>query len=223
MTNIPINAQVACTDGACGKSTNVIVNPVNHKVTHFVIEDKSLPENPTRLVPVVKVAGNTQDQITLSCTKAELAKLPPFIVTNFIQESGSGTAYQSGAGYTFPYVINDTAYDTVQERNIPAEELAVYSGMQIEATDGKIGKLNELVLDPKSGEITHLLMREGHLWGNKEVSLPVSSIDFCDSRVIYLKLDKAAVKDLPAVPISGHAFEEFPNGQSGFSGSNRLT
>jgi sporulation protein YlmC with PRC-barrel domain len=201
MTNIPVHAKIECTDGDCGKSTNVIVNPVNHQVTHIVIEDKSLPDNATRLVPVSKVSSTAQDQVTLSCTKEELAKMPPFIVSNFIQESAPGMAYQSGAAYTFPYVINDTAYASVKERNIPLGELALYSGMWIEAKDGKIGKLDELVLDKDSGEITHLLMREGHLWGKKEVSMPVSAIDFCDSDVIYLKLDKAAVKDLPPVSV----------------------
>ena len=201
MTDITINLKVQCSDGECGKSTNVILNPICRKVTHVVIEDKSLPDNPTRLVPISKVSETTRDKITLNCTKAELAKMPPFIVTSFIQESASGMAYQSGAAYTFPYVINDTAYDSVQERNIPAEELALYRGMQIEATDSKVGKLDELVLEPKSGEITHLLMREGHWWGKREVSVPVSAVDFCDSQVIYLKLDKAAVKDLPAVPV----------------------
>jgi sporulation protein YlmC with PRC-barrel domain len=201
MVNIPINAHVKCADGACGKSTNVIVNPVNHQVTHIVIKDNSLPDNSTRLVPVGKVASATQDQITLSCTKEELAKMPPFIITNFIQESASGKAYESGAVHTFPYVINETAYDSVQERNIPLGELAIYCGMQIEATDGKVGKLNELVLDPQNGGITHLLMREGHLWGKKEVSVPVSAIDFCDSQVVYLKLDKEDIKGLPAVPL----------------------
>ena len=112
-----------------------------------------------------------------------------------------GMAYQSGAAYTFPYVINDTAYTSVKERNIPPGELALYTGMQIEATDGKVGKLDELVLDKDSGEITHLLMREGHLWGKKEVSVPASGIDFCDSQIIYLKLDKAAVKDLPPISV----------------------
>ena len=57
MTNIPIHAKIECTDGDCGKSTNVIVNPVNHQLTHIVIEDKSLSDNPTRLVPVSKVSS----------------------------------------------------------------------------------------------------------------------------------------------------------------------
>ena len=124
MTNIPIHAKIECTDGDCGKSTNVIVNPVNHQVTHIVIEDKSLSDNPTRLVPVSKFSSTAQDQVTLSCTKEELAKMPVFIVSNFIQESAPGMAYQSGAAYTFPYVINDTAYASVKERNIPLGELA---------------------------------------------------------------------------------------------------
>lgn len=66
--------------------------------------------------------------------------------------------------------------------------------MQIEATDGKVGRLDELVLDKHKGEITHLLMGGSHLWGKKAVGVLASAIDFCDSQVIYLKLDKAAAK-----------------------------
>jgi hypothetical protein len=43
-------------------------------------------------------------------------------------------------------------------------------------------------------------MQKGHLWGKKEVALPVETIDFVDADTVYLKLDKAAVKDLPTVP-----------------------
>jgi hypothetical protein len=201
MANIAINAKVECTDGPCGKSTHVIVNPVNHKVTHFVLHDKSLPDNPTRLVAVGNVAGATGQQIKLNCTKADVAKMPPFLVSNFIQESAPGKAYASGEAYTSQYVIDDTAYDEVQEWNIPEGEFALHSGMHVEATDGHVGKLDELVLDPSSGEVTNLLMREGHLWGKKDVAIPVSAVDFGDADTVYLKLDKAAVKALPAVPV----------------------
>ena len=201
MTNISINAKVQCTDEACGKTTNVIVNPVSHKVTHLVVHDKSLPNNSTRLVPVNKVAAATPQQITLNCSKAEVAQLSPFIVSDFIQESAAGEAYLSGEAYHSQYVINDTAYDSVEERNIPEGELALHSGMHIQASDGKVGKLDMLVLAPDSGEVTHLLLREGHLWGKRDVAIPVSDIDFCDADTVYLKLDKAAVKALSAVPV----------------------
>jgi sporulation protein YlmC with PRC-barrel domain len=199
MTTIPLKASVQCSDSACGQATNAIINPDTHQVTHLAVQDKSLPDNPTRMVPFEKVASTAQDQITLSCTRDEVAHhMQPFIVTQYIQESGSGQAYASGEGYHSQYVVNDTAYDSVQEENIPLGELAVYAGMHVEATNGKVGKLDELVLDPKSGDITHYQMREGHLWGKKEVAIPVSDVEFIDEDTVYLKIDKNAVKALPA-------------------------
>ena len=120
MTNIPIKASVVCSDGPCGQSTNVIVNPVNHKVTHFALRDKSLPNNTTRLVPAGMVADVTPQQITLTCSKADVAEMPPFIVTNFIAQSAPGYAYATGEAYHSQYVINDTGYDAVKEQAIPA-------------------------------------------------------------------------------------------------------
>ena len=201
MTEIPLNTNVQCNDSACGQSTSVIINPVTHKVTHIVVQDESLPDNPTRLVPIDKVAVTTQNQITLSCTRADVAKMQPFFVTRFVAQSGPGQAYSSGDAYSAQYVYNDTAYDSVQEEQIPQGELAVYLGMQVKASNGKVGKLDELVLDPKSGDITHLTMREGHLWGKKDVTIPVSAVDFVDDETIYLKIDKKAVKALPAVKV----------------------
>jgi len=91
---------------------------------------------------------------------------------------GSIQAYASAGAYTSQYVINDTGYDSFQEENIPQGELAVYSSMHVETSDGKVGKLDKLVLDPKSGDITHLQMREGHLCGEKDVAILVSAVVF---------------------------------------------
>jgi sporulation protein YlmC with PRC-barrel domain len=201
MTDIPMKAKVVCSDGPCGQSTNVIVNPVNNKVTHFALRDKSLPNNPTRLVPAGMVADVSPQQITLTCSKADVADMPPFIVTNFIPQSAPGYAYATGEAYHSQYVLNDTAYDSVNEQEIPAGEVEVHSGMHVQATDGKVGKLDALVLDHDSGSITHLLLREGHLWGKKDVAIPVSDIKYSDGESVYIKLDKAAVKGLPAVPV----------------------
>ena len=42
MTDIPIKARVACTDGPGGKSTHVIADPASGKLTHVVVKDKEL-------------------------------------------------------------------------------------------------------------------------------------------------------------------------------------
>lgn len=53
----------------------------------------------------------------------------------------------------------------------------------------------------QSGHVTHLVLMEGHLWGKKEVTLPLSAIDHAEADTVDLKLSKRAVKELPAVPI----------------------
>jgi len=46
--------------------------------------------------------------------------------------------------------------------------------------------------------VTHVLLREGHLWGRKEIAIPVSAVVDLDEG-IRLKLTKQQVEDLPPV------------------------
>ena len=51
--------------------------------------------------------------------------------------------------------------------------------------------------------MTHLVMREGHLWGKKDVVIPVSEVDRIEEDTVYLKLSKDEVQALPAIPVHG--------------------
>ena len=68
-------------------------------------------------------------------------------------------------------------------------------------TGHDFGSLDELLLDPDSGHVSHLVLVKGHLWGKKEVAIPVSDISFCDTKTVYLKIDKNAVHALPSVKV----------------------
>jgi sporulation protein YlmC with PRC-barrel domain len=76
----------------------------------------------------------------------------------------------------------------------------VRQGARVEATDGRVGRLDEFLVDPANEHVTHLVMREGHLWGRRDVTIPVSEIDLIEEDTIYLKLDKEQVGALPTVP-----------------------
>jgi sporulation protein YlmC with PRC-barrel domain len=209
MKDIPIKARVRCTDGKCGQSTYLIVNPVKKAVTHFVVKYKKLPDNPDRLVPVEKIAEISGDVIHLNCSRAELADMHPFTTKRFVQkgEPDYAASYMAGDPNAFihPMVAYDTWTGTVPEAHIPHDELAVYRGMTVRTGEGKVGEVDELVVDPDSGEITHLLMRKGHLWGKKDVAIPITPIDVVDADEIYLNIDQQAVEALPAVPVVRHA------------------
>ncbi len=214
MTDIKLGANIVCSDGPCGKATNVIVVRATKSVSHIVVENKAFSGESTRMVPIGKVAKATPEQISLNCTKKDVDNMPPFMVTRYIQETASGKVTSVGTDYYFPYsiagpgnlgeygtVVNNTGFDSVGEKNISDNETAVTAGMEIRASDGKIGKLDELVVDPTSGEITHLLMREGHIWGKKEVVIPLSAVTSAREGFIRLKISKKEIGELPTVAL----------------------
>jgi sporulation protein YlmC with PRC-barrel domain len=196
--DIPINAEVRCADGPCGRSTYVILNPTTEQVTHLVMKEEQSPHT-ERLVPVTLVAETTPHLIQLRCLRGELAKLEPFIETEFVQVNLPH--YVSNGYMMLPYVIPAVEWATVEHESIPPGELAVRRGARVEATDGHVGRVDEFLVDPKNGHITHLVLREGHLWGQKDVTIPVSQIDRIEKDAVHLKLDKRSIEALPAIPI----------------------
>ncbi|MBU0735010.1 MAG: PRC-barrel domain-containing protein, partial [Proteobacteria bacterium] len=84
----------------------------------------------------------------------------------------------------------------VEHEAVPAGGLVVHKGAGGFATDGHVGRVDEFLVEKKSGRITHLIMLEGHLWGKREISIPVSQVDHYEDGKIYLKIDKRGVEGL---------------------------
>ena len=77
-------------------------------------------------------------------------------------------------------------------------EAQVRPGDRVHALDGEIGRVHGLVIDPRSHHVTHVLLAEGHLWGKKEVAIPIRSVTRVDEG-IQLNITKQQVEDLPPV------------------------
>jgi hypothetical protein len=69
-TPFTIGADARCADGACGKVSSVVVDPVARAVTHLVIDRQGVP----RLVPL-DIIDATTPQIRLGSTLAEVEQL----------------------------------------------------------------------------------------------------------------------------------------------------
>ena len=85
--------------------------------------------------------------------------------------------------------------------HIPAGELAVKKGASVEAKDGSIGFVDEFLVNPENHCVTHMILREGHLWGQKDVTIPVDQIDHFDHDTVYLKTSKREIESLPSIPV----------------------
>ena len=57
------------------------------------------------------------------------------------------------------------------------------------------------VVGAVSEHITHLILRKGHLWGQKDVTIPVSEIARIEEDAVHLKLAKEQVEALPTIPV----------------------
>jgi sporulation protein YlmC with PRC-barrel domain len=198
--DVPVNADVECVDGPCGRSTYVIINPTTQQVTHVVVKEQEIPYA-ERLVPLDQVIDSTPDLIRLSCTKDELAAMDEFIEVEYVLGVVPYIPYAANEYVTWPYVVPAETMLPVEHERVPQGELAVRRGTRVEASDGHVGNVDEFMVDPTSGHITHLILREGHLWGQKDVTIPVSQIDRIEEDTVYLKLDKRSIEELPAIPV----------------------
>jgi sporulation protein YlmC with PRC-barrel domain len=210
-TQFTIGAKATCTNGICGEVSRVVVDPVAKTVTHLVVEPKHR-EGLGRIVPLDLVDTSSGD-ISLRCTLAEFDELDHAEESSFLPETGGHAGYDPEHVLSWPYYglggmgIGATtalgignATQPVTYDALPLGEVAVHRGEQVHATDGDIGRVQGLVIDPGSHRVTHVLLQEGHLWGRKEVAIPIGAVTRADEG-IQLKISKQEVQDLPEVDI----------------------
>ncbi len=199
--DIPIDAKIVCQDGDCGHICCVIINPVTDELTYVVVEEDNDP-NKKHIVPVKLLQMKKPDILQISCSKEAFLKMDDFIEHRFIRADKVYGLLPATKHVYLPYgwPLGEDFVDIKSER-IPPGELAIYRGTVVQAVDGEIGKVDQFLVDPPSGLITHLIIRESRIWGEKEISIPISEVDQVDNNIVYLKLKKAEVGALPTIPL----------------------
>ena len=213
-----IGAGASCSDGTGGEVTRVIVDPVAEAVTHLVVELEHR-RGLGRLVPLSLIDA-TAGQVRLRCTQAEFEKLEPAEETRFIPGTSGYAGYGPGQVGYWPFyglggglgmadggisgglsgIGGGNISQIVTSDTVPQGEVDVRRGDPVEATDGDIGRVQGLVIDRDSRHVTHVLLQEGHLWGRKEVAIPISAVA-STSDGIRLRISKQVVQDLPPVDV----------------------
>jgi uncharacterized membrane protein len=196
MTEIVLNVPVECQDGPCGQSVTLIVDPATLQVTHLVVEEGTKP-HAQRLVAASRVIESTPTGIRLNCTTEEVGQMQQFLVTEYRQvEVPRYVGPDMGAPYYYP----DIETLPFEREMVPFGQLAVHAGAPVQASDGQVGTLSELLTDPETGAISHLVLKEGHIWGDRKVVLPVSMVESATEGAVQLKAGKQAIASMLAIP-----------------------
>lgn len=221
-TTFTIGSKVSCSDGDCGELTRVIVNPVARALTHLVVEAKHR-HGTGHLVPI-SLVDSAADQLQLRCSTAEFDALEDAEESKFLPVANGIWGYGGEQMLSLPYYrlqlrrwakggtgLGSDPQVSIYDR-VPQGEVQVRRGQHVHATDGPIGHVRGLVIDPSDHHVTHILLDEGHLWGKRTVAIPISTVTDVGHGV-WLKLTKDEIGDLPPVdlddngrrdPLPGH-------------------
>ena len=195
-TPLTIGADVSCTDGVCGKMSRLVIDPRARTVTHLVVNDHQLQG---RLVPLNLVdADATTGTIRLRCATAEFEKLHPADVTVSLLDNDADP--ETSNDQLLLYSLGRRLLDppSATYNTLPSGEVAVRRGDHVHATDGNIGQIQGLVIDPGSHQVTHVLLQEGHAFSRKDVAIPIGAVTGVNENGIQLNITKQQVKDLPS-------------------------
>jgi sporulation protein YlmC with PRC-barrel domain len=171
-------AEVDCGDGHCGRIRLVVVDVGARAVTDLAVEPGHWRGG--RLVPIELVDSAGSD-VRLSCSRADFESLRPAEMTDFGERSQT-----------------PGMHITVWEYPVDVGELSMRAGDPVYATDGEIGHVEGFLVDHGTYAVTHVLLDQGHLWGKKEVAIPMSSVTALGGGIgLMLTVDQ--VRELPSV------------------------
>jgi sporulation protein YlmC with PRC-barrel domain len=208
---------VNCTDGPFGKLADVVVDPTKRSVTHLVVEPHG-DHGKTRLVPI-ELASADEDEtpaIAVRCSVEEANQLEPVEEYAYIRlgespdlepgwEMGVETVlawpyYASGLGYETVPADYDPHASVTYDR-IPKGEVEIRRASGVTSADGhQLGKVDGFLVDDDDA-ITHFVLERGHLWGRREVTIPIKEVAQVFTDAVTLTLTKDEVGDLPSVSV----------------------
>ncbi|MCC9077853.1 BON domain-containing protein [Litorilinea aerophila] len=200
-----IGAAVHCRDGRCGTLRKVVVDPYTHRVTDLIVE-KGFLQKQDRVLPVTIVEKVEEDAIYLSIESSELSRYPEYREVEFQLPAPD---WRSRQGYRSEHVVHWLTYYGIPDHPDPVVPMirhrvpqgirsdleAIGRDTPVKNLDGMVGRIHHLLVDQKTWEITHLVVRRGVL--PYRVVIPVDWIEYVDESGVFIRGDNEDLRQLP--------------------------
>jgi sporulation protein YlmC with PRC-barrel domain len=221
---LEIGNRVRCTDGAYGELADIVIDPLEKRVTHLVIQPEQ-DKGQRLLVPIRLAKGRDEKQreIELECTLDEAKGFESVREATLLRlgespaedpdwdvgvEDVLALPYYASLGYAGsdagPYPDQLDQNVTLFYDRVPKGELEIRRTSAVISADGdSLGEVDGFVVDADE-HITHFVLERGHLWGRKEVTIPIGALARVESDVVHVALSKDEVGALTAVRVGRH-------------------
>jgi hypothetical protein len=212
---LELGTPVRCADGVLGELTDVVIDPTSRRVTHLVVGPKAEPGG-ARLVPIALAAADDDSAaIVLACTREEAAALESLDEVAYVRagplsvadpdwdvgvENYLATPYYSATGLGDDPGLYDTGM-TMSYHRVPKGEVEVRrSSLVTSCDDHLLGRVDGFVVDAGQ-RITHIVLERGHLWGRREVAIPIGAVATVKTDAVTIDLTREQVGALPAARV----------------------
>lgn len=209
---LELGSRVNCKDEEFGELVDVVVDPATRRLTHLVVEPRH-EDWVARLVPIdlAQSGDDASRAIELRMTAEEARRLPPVHDVAFLRVGDlppDDPDWDVGIQevLAFPYY---TAYESepmptdfaVKYDRIPKGDVEIRRASLVASADGHhLGHVDGFVVDPDD-HITHVVLERGHLWGRREVTIPIGAVASVETDAIALSLTRDEVGALPEVRV----------------------
>jgi uncharacterized protein YrrD len=218
---LELGSAVTCTDGPFGELADIVIDPTKRRVTHLVVEPHG-DHGQAKLVPI-ELADTDQGEssaISVRCSLEETGKLKEVEEYAYLRLGDSPDLepgweigvesvlaepyYGYGGGVGIGYETLPAGYDahvSMTYDRIPKGEVEIRRASEVTSADGHgLGKVDGFLVD-EDDAITHFVLERGHLWGRREVTIPINAVASVHTDSVTLTLTKDEVGDLPSVPV----------------------
>jgi len=144
---------------------------------------------------IVDPAARTVTHLVIEPENGAVARLDP-------AEKVLGDTWSGAGDYSSLGLGQGSRRPLVVDHAVPLGEIEVERHQSVHAVDGQIGQVEGFMVNPADEQVTHILLEEGHLWGRKQVAIPVSAVASIEDG-IRLNITKRQVEDLPPLGQSG--------------------
>jgi len=212
---LDLGTPVRCSDNAFGELADIVIDPTTRRITHLVVE----PQHgiyARRLVPIELVRRRGDGPIELECSLDEAADLEHAEEMAYLRlgefpvedprwdvevTDMLALPYYQGIDMPTAGMYNYQEGVEVRYERVPKGDVEVRRSSPVTSSDDHhLGHVEGLVADDEQ-HITHLVLEYGHLWGKRDVSIPIGAVERVEAGAVVLKLTKDEVGALDEVRV----------------------
>jgi len=207
--NLALGSTVRCSDGAVRELADVVVDGAGRRVTHLVVQPKRQHEE-ARLVSLELVGEDADGGVSLFCTAETLDGLERVREYAYLpagQQPEESPQWDVGVEDVLvvpsvePLDMAEPELDpnvNLMYDRVPKGEVELRVTSSVYSKDEhRVGSVNGVVVG-EDGVITLLTLQRGHLWWQREISVPVDAIASFENDVATLGVEKSELKRFPS-------------------------